>query len=98
MSSIGAPRSRIASDRSPPPGAPIVWAVSERVSVSGLYWKTITLASGLIGSMPTIAPLTVRGEPGNVVIASSLLGPGRQAGRGAASRPELHGSWETNYR
>src|ERR1044071_4684670 len=72
ISSIGAPRSRSASDRSPP--APLlVSGCRVRVRLSGLYWKTITLASGLIGSMPTIAPLTRRGEPGKVVIASSLV-------------------------
>src|SRR6266545_5869983 len=53
--STGAPLSRIASVRSPP-CPPDACACSVRVSVSGLYWKTTMLASGLNGSMPTIAP------------------------------------------
>ena len=42
--SIGAPLSRSCSERSPPSAPICAWSV--RVSVSGLYWKTITLGSG----------------------------------------------------
>jgi hypothetical protein len=37
-----------------------------RVSVSGLYWNTITLARGSGRSMPTMAPFRKRGVPGKV--------------------------------
>src|SRR5262245_4880006 len=43
-------------------------AVRVRVSVSGLYGNTITLASGLKGSSPTMVPFSRRGELGNVLI------------------------------
>src|SRR6266511_672337 len=58
--STGAPLSRIASVRSPP-CPPDACACSVRVSVSGLYWKTTMLASGLNGSMPTMAPFITFG-------------------------------------
>ena len=56
------------------------------VTVSGLYWNTITLASGLNRSMPTRAPLRRRGDPGNVVIAAVLQAAGVPKAR-RASRP-----------
>src|SRR3954471_3075908 len=68
MVSTGAPLSRSASVRSPSP-PPSVCACNRRVIVSGLYWKTIRLASGLRMSMPTRAPFITRGEPGKVVMA-----------------------------
>src|SRR5215216_1936475 len=56
--STGGPFSRSCSERSPP-SAPIC-GCSVRDSVSGLYWNRVTLATGLSGSMPTIAPRIVR--------------------------------------
>ena len=61
--SIGAPASRSASLRAPVWPPPAARAVRARVIVSGLYWNTMMLASGLSGSIPTIAPLIKRGEP-----------------------------------
>ncbi len=81
---MGAPERRSASARPElelrPPPAARAW--SERVMVSGLYWKTMTLARGLKMSMPTMAPFTRRGDPGNV-----LMGRGLPAARHAATTP-----------
>src|SRR5215207_6029004 len=79
MFSIGAPFSRNASVRSPSP-PPRVWAWSRRVMVSGLYWKTITLASGLRMSSPTRAPFIRRGDPGKLVIKALRALPRRAGG------------------
>ena len=51
-------------------GDPTLGPVGARVRrmSCGLYWKTTTLASGLSGSKPTMAPFWRRGEPGKVVI------------------------------
>ena len=50
-------------------GAPMKGVfVAYNDNAAGLYWKTITLATGLKISNPTIAPLINLGEPGNVVI------------------------------
>src|SRR5688572_23248905 len=70
MVSFGAPAKRRASVRDPdwPPPPPAERAVSDLVIVSGLYWKTITLASGLYGSIPTIAPLIKRGVPLKLIV------------------------------
>ena len=46
----------------------VVCGVNVRVSVSGLYWNTTTLAKGLGGSSPMIAPFCSFGEPGKVVM------------------------------
>src|SRR5215218_2071358 len=35
--------------------------------VSGLYWKSTTLGSGLKMSIPTSAPFTIRGLPGKLI-------------------------------
>src|SRR4030095_15912444 len=66
MVSFGGPVRRNASPRSPSPLMPR--GSSRRVMVSGLYWKTTILASGLKASMPTRAPLRRRGEPGKVLM------------------------------
>src|SRR6266508_1109760 len=68
MLSTGAPANRGAWARPGWSAPPASVACSERVIVSGLYWKMTTLASGLKMSIPTIAPRTRRGEPGKVVI------------------------------
>src|SRR2546425_7344270 len=68
MFSTGAPRSRRTSERSVS-SPPVACACSVRVSVSGLYWNTMTLASGLNGSSPTRAPLRKRG-PNGVLLTS----------------------------
>src|SRR6266487_570321 len=46
----------------------VVCGVKVRVSVSGLYWNTTTLANGLAGSSPMMAPFCSLGEPGKVVM------------------------------
>jgi len=66
MVSSGAPCRRKASDELPP--SPDVCAWSVRARVSGLYWNSITLDTGLNMSMPIIAPFIRRGELGNVVM------------------------------
>ena len=65
---FGAPASRSTSRRSP--GSPVMArGCSVRVTVSGLYWNTITptivLVTGLSWTRP---PRTSFGEPGKVVI------------------------------
>src|SRR5215472_19078129 len=66
MVSSGGPVRRSASERAPsPPGAR---GLIVRVSVSGLYWNTITDGTGLVGLTPTMAPFRTRGELGKVVI------------------------------
>src|SRR5215217_5321653 len=76
MFSTGGPASRSASVRSLPP-SPDIWGVSVRVIVSGLYWNTTRLATGLNGSTATMAPRCVRGVRGNELMASL---PPSQAG------------------
>ena len=70
MVSCGGPFKRSASPRSASP--PVVWAVMVRVIVSGLYWKMMTLASGLNGSSPMMAPFCSRGELGKLVMIVHL--------------------------
>src|SRR6266511_2140556 len=72
---------------------PVNWPVRLRVSLSGLYWKTTTLASGFHGSRPTKAPLLTRGDPGNALVMTLLPaarrlsgGPPRSRRRPAAQR------------
>src|SRR5215468_3863169 len=66
MVSSGGPVRRSASERAPsPPGAR---GLIVRVSVSGLYWNTITDGTGLVGLTPTMAPFRTRGELGKVVM------------------------------
>ena len=64
----------------PSPVAPC--GLSVRVSVSGLYWNTITLASGLNMSTPTRAPR---------VTSCSPCAPLRQDRRRERARPETRG-------
>ena len=62
--SCGGPLRRSASPRFPSP--PAACAVMVRVNVSGLYWNTMTPASGLNGSSPMTAPFCRRGELGKL--------------------------------
>src|SRR5215207_10721016 len=72
--SSGGPARRITSPLSTLPPGLGVRALRLRLSVSGLYWKMITLASGLNGSTPTMAPFITLGEPGKVVIGYGPFG------------------------
>src|SRR5690349_21351406 len=69
---MGGPLSRSASDW-PPLSPPAACTCNVRVNRSGLYWNTTTLATGLNGSMPTIAPRSTFGVPGNVLLVMSAL-------------------------
>ena len=69
--SSGGPVSRCASERAPSP--PAARGLSVRVSVSGLYWNTITFGTGTAGSIPTSAPLSTAGELGKVVMDQSPI-------------------------
>src|ERR1051325_11732773 len=92
MVSTGAPFSRVTSERAP--DSPAFCACKVRVTVSGLYWKTTTLANGLKMSKPTIAPLMTRGLPGNGLIVRPLILPASRRRRsltGARSRLGLLG-------
>src|SRR5262245_46887869 len=66
MVSIGAPRRR--STSAPAPASP-PRACRVRVSVSGLYWNTVVLVTSENGSTPTSAPLSIRGERGEVAMS-----------------------------
>src|SRR5215831_14793723 len=70
--STGGPLSRSASERSA--DSPKAWICRVRETVSGLYWRAITVRTAPeSGSTSTRPPLRTRGEPGNVVI-TRLLG------------------------
>src|SRR4030095_14998486 len=89
--SLGAPVSRKASPRSP--SAATARGSSFRVIVSGLYWNTTTLPSGFKGSTPIKAPLSNRGQLGNVLMApcSEI---GLELIESAFGQKSPHGCWK----
>src|SRR4051794_28097316 len=54
------------------PSPPVIRAVSVRVSVAGLYWKTTTVPVGLNGDTVASAPLNTGGATWLVAISACL--------------------------
>src|SRR5271165_5909169 len=73
MDSSGGPLKRRGSPFSVSP-PPMIRAVSVRVSVSGLYWNSITCPGEPVGFTETMAPLSRRGELEKVVMLYDHFG------------------------